>query len=482
MVLSQAEPVKKSLQDCKQEGDTLMSSGKYSEASRAYSGALDIEPTNMNILYKRAESYFLSKNYYFAVRDFTNLIFNSENKFTAYLMRGKIHLLQGQFQKSIDDLGEALVITPNHKEATSKLGDARDALQIYNQAIKDIESKHFESSIEKLDILISKYSRDGIELRLKKLESAIAIKRHSIIREEAQKIFVLFPENLEAKFLYAKSLLNLGSVDNAQSFLKKCLNMDPDNRNCRVLLKSIKQSQDVLRNANEMFESQMEESLAKYKEYLVLLQDPYNEMEVFSKMCTLNRKLKHIEDGFVTCNKVIDSIDKDANVDFLKDAQINRIELYLLKDDLETAEREFNDLAQKYRGDQHVNELQNKIHRLKRMAKRKDYYKVLGLPKTATAREIKKAYRKLALKHHPDKQRNDESKKKEEKIFKEIVEAYEVLKDHSKRERYDSGEDMDGNEQQGGGGFGGGEGFHFNFGGGGGGGFPGGQEGFQFRF
>jgi len=63
------------------------------------------------------------------------------------------------------------------------------------------------------------------------------------------------------------------------------------------------------------------------------------------------------------------------------------------------------------------------------MAKR-DYYEVLGLSKNASDDEIKKAYRRLAVKHHPDQGGNEEN-------FKEIAEAYEVLKDEKKRQRYD---------------------------------------------
>ncbi len=64
------------------------------------------------------------------------------------------------------------------------------------------------------------------------------------------------------------------------------------------------------------------------------------------------------------------------------------------------------------------------------MAKR-DYYDTLGVGKSASDDEIKKAYRKLAVQHHPDKEGGDEAK------FKEISEAYEVLKDKQKRQRYD---------------------------------------------
>ena len=68
------------------------------------------------------------------------------------------------------------------------------------------------------------------------------------------------------------------------------------------------------------------------------------------------------------------------------------------------------------------------------MAEKRDYYEVLGVGKTATADEIKKAYRKKAVQYHPDKNPGD---KAAEEKFKEAAEAYEVLSDPQKRQRYD---------------------------------------------
>ena len=97
------------------------------------------------------------------------------------------------------------------------------------------------------------------------------------------------------------------------------------------------------------------------------------------------------------------------------------------------------------------------------MAKR-DYYEVLGVPRNASDDDIKKAYRKLAMKYHPDRNQGDEAKKAEAQ-FKEAKEAYEMLSDGQKRAAYDqyghAGVDPN---MGGGGGFGGFESFSDIFG------------------
>ena len=92
------------------------------------------------------------------------------------------------------------------------------------------------------------------------------------------------------------------------------------------------------------------------------------------------------------------------------------------------------------------------------MASKRDYYEVLGVPKNASDDEIKKAYRKLAMKYHPDRNQGEAAAQAEIK-FKEAKEAYEMLSDPQKRAAYDQYGHAGVDPNMGGFGGGGGQGF-----------------------
>ena len=158
-------------------------------------------------------------------------------------------------------------------------------------------------------------------------------------------------------------------------------------------------------------------------------------------------------------------------------------------EDFEPAIHTLNHAKEHHPSAPQIGSLLQKAHTLLKRSKTKDYYKVLSVSTEADERTIKKAYRTLIKKFHPDKAvAQGMSKEDAEKKMAAINEAYEVLSDPEKRAQFDRGDDPNSHEHQGspfqGSPFGGGQQFFFQSGGGGGqrfqfqqGGFPGG---FQF--
>jgi molecular chaperone DnaJ len=112
--------------------------------------------------------------------------------------------------------------------------------------------------------------------------------------------------------------------------------------------------------------------------------------------------------------------------------------------------RKANDFDSTLNLGQKIAEAQRQI---KIKKKNRDFYQILGVDRGATPQEIKKSFRKLSLKYHPDKVDESDEKENAAKKYQEIVEAHDVLKDASKKRKYDIGIYDDGSGCGGGGGY-----------------------------
>ena len=129
------------------------------------------------------------------------------------------------------------------------------------------------------------------------------------------------------------------------------------------------------------------------------------------------------------------------NNDYTK-AYLRRGNIYMSMKMFEEAKYDFQKVKDKDPSNPDINKLLQEAKKEEKSAKKRDYYKILGVTLNANEKEIKTAYKKLAIKWHPDKNNeSEESRRIAEKNFRDINDAYTVLSDPKKKQMYDSGID-----------------------------------------
>jgi len=129
-------------------------------------------------------------------------------------------------------------------------------------------------------------------------------------------------------------------------------------------------------------------------------------------------------------------------------AYLRRGNIYMQLKMFEEARYDFQKVKEREPTNQEAIKALEEAKKEEKKAKKRDYYQILGLTKEASENDIKKAYKKLAIKWHPDKNnQSEESKKLAEKTFRDINDAYTVLSDPKKKQMYDSGVDPNNPEE-----------------------------------
>lgn len=191
---------------------------------------------------------------------------------------------------------------------------------------------------------------------------------------------------------------------------------------------------------NKMFKvGKFREAHKLYTEALEI--DPLNG-DINSKLlynrALMNSKIGNIRDAITDCNSAL-----KTNPAYLK-VILLRAKCHNDMENFEEAVKDYEAALKIEKTNEIKIALKDAKIALKR-SKRKDYYKILGIDKRASDDEIKKAYRKRALVHHPDRHASasEDEKREQEKKFKEIGEAYAILSDPQKKDRFDNGQDLD---------------------------------------
>ncbi|CAN1805462.1 DnaJ protein P58IPK homolog [Linum perenne] len=437
--------------------------------------ASDSKTKTVAELFERVSQSVKVKRYSDALDDLNSAIEADPMLSEAYFRRASILRQICRYDESEESYQKVLQLKPGHSAAEKEFSQLNQAKNALDSALILFNSGDHAKALEFIEKVVLVFSPACSKAKILKVKLLLGVKDFSSAISESGFILREDESNLDALLLRGRAYYYLADHDVASKHYQKGLRLDPEHSDLKKayfglknLLKKTKSADD---NVNK---GKWRVAVEDYKAALAMDPDHLaHNVHLYLGLCKVQVKLGRGKDALSSCNDAL-SIDED-----LLEALVQRGEAKLLIEDWEGAVEDLKSAAQQSPQDRNIREALMRAEKALKMSKRKDWYKILGVSKTASIAEIKRAYKKLALQWHPDK--NVENREEAENKFREIAAAYEVLGDDEKRARFDRGEDI---EDMGMGGGGGG----FNpFGGGGGGQhysfqFEGGGGGFQFHF
>ncbi|KAK0506413.1 hypothetical protein EDD18DRAFT_1455739 [Armillaria luteobubalina] len=428
----------------KEEGNAAFRAKNYRQATELYTQAIDLNPAEPSYLTNRAASSMALKRFKPALEDCrlaATLQASSPNPKTL-LRLARCQFALGSPTPALSTLNTIFSIDPKN--------DA--ALQLKRQ-ISDLEGhlQHFHAARGRKDWGMARIALDKVwrvELELAKGNWDAA----NTTANDALRMKGNSPEVLSLRGLV---LFLTGKLPSAITHVQGALRLDPSYGPAQQLRRRVKDVERLKEEGNVAFKAgRLTEAVEKYGETLERIGASEEEgrggqirATLLSNRATTLVKLERYDEALVDIEESLELMSTSFK------AYRTRARIHLHLDSYDKAIADFKSAIQQAQSD--GNSTDADIRALKaelkkaeaalKQSKTKDYYKILGVPRECSPADIKKAYRRESLKHHPDKGGDEEQ-------FKLVVEAHSVLSDSEKRHRYDNGDDEDGMD---GGGFGG---------------------------
>jgi len=454
-------------------GMNLLARGAYSDALSHFHAAVDADPSNYLSYYKRATVYMALSRSRPALADLDKILSLKPDFIKARHQRGGLLLKMGRLDEAHIDLENVVRKQPDNADAQTQyamVGHLKDQIE---DARDFINWNNYEPAIESLNTLLEHIPWDP-SLRELRAEAYLGLGNVVHAISDIRSVTKLTSDNTAGYYKLASLHYQIGEADESLNEIRECLKLDPEHKDCFPLYKKLKKVVKFLVKAKEAREQQNWEECVDAAGK-VLKNEPTVTMIRFhghDRLCHCQKEAGRSSESRKACGEALRIQDEPR-------LYCDRAEAYLQEDMFDEALNDFRAALEKDEDFTRAKEGIAKTQKLQKQAGKRDYYKILGVKRSATKKDINKAYKALAVKWHPDKFQDEDEKKAAEKKFMDIAAAKEVLTDQEMRAKYDAGEDpLDPEGGQGDHPFrrGGGQQFHFP------GGNPFGGGPFQFKF
>ena len=424
---------------CRQQSEQALMEGNSDKAIMYLNQAVLKEPDNASNYLKLYRVHQRKKQYADALEDLTKCL--SIDPANENCTKKKVQLMISLGQC---DLAADLVQKTTVKVDETVAVEARICAEEVAAAEQAYFAKKFGEAAELFQKALLHVDLQGSDLMWMKAQSLFHTGDFYGVISDTGKILKQHANHLEAYELRGRAYFRLGEHDQATLHFREGLKFDPEHKGCKAGHKLVKSFEKKRKKAEQKYEE------GSYKEAIELWWTAINIdsthvaffLPNLLRIVQAHSKLGEHEKAIEEAQKHVDYEETVEGLWALGDAQ-------QAGDKFEEAVRSFR-RAEEVATEENKKRAQEKVREGEvalKQSKEKNYYKVLGIARSANTKEIKKAYRELALKWHPDK--NADNKEEAEKMFQDIAEAYEVLSDKELKAKYDRGEEVF--ENQGGG-------------------------------
>ena len=431
-------------------GDAAMQARQFATAAKHFGTAIDLGPNDASAYAKRATALVSMGKPYDALRDLDRAVaVDTSGSALTRLPRARVRRMLCQFEGALEDLRAVLELSPQNDGAAKELStslEARRALGLARLAAlasadRGTLDRHVDAVLERCNacapvrmIRAERLLKDGDP------DSAVA---------ECGHILKANGKDLEALLLRGRAYYAVGKVDLSLKHFREGLKFDPEHSALKKAYRVYKGVEKAMEkgdaaaaesrhgDAAEAFEKANAE-MSKAAAADGTRAPPALAARAHFGACKAHRRAGRGEKAAGACSSAIASHGEGGTAEML----LERAEAFMMQEDWDRA---MHDAQQAHHKDSGIgaNHAYQRAQQGKRNAGRVDYYKVLGVVRGASDREIRRAYKAQALKWHPDKNAGNEEEA--EKQFQKVAEAYEILTDPEKKRRYDRGEDVTGN-------------------------------------
>lgn len=416
-------------------GRDFLARGQFSDALTHYHAAVEGDPNNYLTYFKRGTVYYALGKAKFALQDFTKVLEIKPDFTAAQLQRANVYLKLGEYTKAREDLEHVISVEPYNKEALSQYSLLDNLIENMSLCEAYYRGRDFSAAIE-LGTALLETSPWSVALRQLRAEAYIATNDLYSAVSDLRTVNRLQQDSTDGYFRLSTLLYTLGHVSDALKEVRECLRLDPEHKKCFPLYKKVKQVDKLLQQCEESAKNSEYASCIEYSRKLLKLEEDSESMVTLEGrkwLCACAVKDEQYSAALSYCNEAL-QIHEDPTILCDKADALLGLEMY---DDAIRAYKEALNIDDKHN---RAKEGLSRAQHLQKHAEQRDYYKILGVKRSANKQQIVKAYRKAAQKWHPDNFTGDE-KKIAEKKFIDIAAAKEVLTDPEKRAQFDSGVD-----------------------------------------